>query len=664
MDGGFVTLDWKRERAANTDAGRSWPLAGEPIVVRVFALALGCLLVGYMFLGRGFAHIGVGPAYIGDAVLAFGAAVAAFVAIRGRLRLSVTWTVALLAAFVALGALRTLPYLGIHGMASLRDGVLWGYAAFALILWLLADRRWVLSAFRAYGWIVPIFALWLPISWNLFRLYSADIDPSRPGSVVPLVFFKGGDMAVHIVGAVAFLVLGAAASSSGRAFVWRAVIFLPLLWTIFVAGTSNRGSLLTAVVGIVAVWVAAPRSRNWRPFIAAVGLGLVVLLVPAVLSLAGAPEPAGTGTADASQPDRPRASLHANSSPAPPASERVLIPNPGFERRLTGDEAIGGWTPARAEVMVVEGGAREGDQFASVHNPLRAHQATLNSIRFPFESGDDIAVSVWIKALVAHPALEIYINWFDRSGALISSDFLGALTTDGDRRWKKISGALTAPEETTRAQIIFFEATGGATMGLDDVSVESGIFVTEATIPPAPPASDGRPATVQQMMENILSVFGSSEDPGLQGTRQFRLDWWATIVDYTAFGEYFWTGKGFGVNLADDDGFQSTADGSLRAPHNSHMTVLARMGVPGLALWLVLQGAFGLGLLRATLAHRRAGDARLAAIGAWILLYWFAMTVNTSFDPYIEGPQGGIWFWAVFGLGLVFMRWDGRGGKG
>ena len=158
------------------------------------------------------------------------------------------------------------------------------------------------------------------------------------------------------------------------------------------------------------------------------------------------------------------------------------------------------------------------------------------------------------------------------------------------------------------------------------------------------------------MLQNLTSVFGVSSNGVLQGTRAFRLAWWTKIVDYTVFGPYFWTGKGFGVNLADDDGFQPNADGSLRAPHNSHITVLARMGVPGLVLWVLLQGAFGIGLLRSIWAHRRTGDLKVAAVGAWILVYWSAMMVNTSFDPYLEGPQGGIWFWTLFGLGLVVIR--------
>jgi thiol:disulfide interchange protein len=86
------------------------------------------------------------------------------------------------------------------------------------------------------------------------------------------------------------------------------------------------------------------------------------------------------------------------------------------------------------------------------------------------------------------------------------------------------------------------------------------------------------------------------------------------------------------------------------------MTVLARMGVPGFLLWGLLMLGFALFLLRALLAHRRAGDSQLAAVSAWVLAFWVAMMVNTTFDPYLEGPQGGIWFWALFGLGLVLIR--------
>lgn len=169
-----------------------------------------------------------------------------------------------------------------------------------------------------------------------------------------------------------------------------------------------------------------------------------------------------------------------------------------------------------------------------------------------------------------------------------------------------------------------------------------------------------RPVSAAQLEANVLSITSARGNPYLDGTRSFRLRWWRSIVDYTFTGPYFWTGKGFGVNLADSDGFQVTADHSLRAPHNSHVTVLARMGVPGLALWLALQAAFGAALLGARRRALRAGRSRWARLDAWLFVYWLAMLVNTSFDPFLEGPQGGIWFWSVFGAGLAVLELQRR----
>ena len=58
------------------------------------------------------------------------------------------------------------------------------------------------------------------------------------------------------------------------------------------------------------------------------------------------------------------------------------------------------------------------------------------------------------------------------------------------------------------------------------------------------------------MIETIKSIFNSTGVEYFDGPRQWRIDWWSRIIDYTIFGDYFWTGKGYGVNLANDDGFQ------------------------------------------------------------------------------------------------------------
>src|SRR5262249_9452718 len=136
---------------------------------------------------------------------------------------------------------------------------------------------------------------------------------------------------------------------------------------------------------------------------------------------------------------------------------------------------------------------------------------------------------------------------------------------------------------------------------------------------------DNRQLSLRQVADNARSITGSGSRArgNLDATKQWRLDWWNTIIDYTVHGQYFWTGKGFGVNLPDDDGFQ-VADGGppLRSPHSAYMTVLARMGVPGALLFYGLQVCFGISMLLASFRARRVGDWWGARLDLWILSYW------------------------------------------
>ena len=165
-----------------------------------------------------------------------------------------------------------------------------------------------------------------------------------------------------------------------------------------------------------------------------------------------------------------------------------------------------------------------------------------------------------------------------------------------------------------------------------------------------------RSVSAEQMLENVESIFSNDVRPDLdlEGTKRWRELWWNKIVDYTVYGQYFWTGKGFGVNLADDDGFTLGDDHTLRSPHSGHMTILARMGVPGLALWVILQLLFSLKLFM-NFWRDRLFNKRLSALELWVLLYWLSFIINGSFDVFLEGPQGGIWFWSVFGFGLSLI---------
>lgn len=162
-----------------------------------------------------------------------------------------------------------------------------------------------------------------------------------------------------------------------------------------------------------------------------------------------------------------------------------------------------------------------------------------------------------------------------------------------------------------------------------------------------------RMVSPEQVWLNVQSLFGSIGTETLDGSRAWRERWWREIWDYTVHGPHFWEGKGFGVNLAVSDGFSVSDDQALRSPHNGHLTVLARAGVPGFALWVLVQVAWLAAILRAWRAARSARQWAWMGFFAVVVAFWTAASVNGAFDVYLEGPMGGVWFWSVWGLGLA-----------
>lgn len=162
--------------------------------------------------------------------------------------------------------------------------------------------------------------------------------------------------------------------------------------------------------------------------------------------------------------------------------------------------------------------------------------------------------------------------------------------------------------------------------------------------------------STELLWTKMESIFTETESSRYNNTKEWRLEWWQDIIDYTVHGPHFWTGKGYGINLSVDDGYKSGAEEALRSPHNGHMTVLARSGVPGFVLWVLLH----VGWLYSMLAHyfrsRRVGDRTWMAIFTFLTAYWAGMMTNACFDVVLESPMGGIWMWTLFGIGVAAMH--------
>ncbi|MEK6206485.1 MAG: O-antigen ligase family protein [Chloroflexota bacterium] len=421
----------------------------------LFLTSLTIILIGYAFLDRAFAYVGVAPLYIGEVVLAI-AVVWLLTAWRRIPRDPLHF---ILLAFMALGALRTLPYLEHDGLDALRDAVLWGYGLFALALSAAIDKRHISGAVSVFRRVIPFFLLWVPLAVPLSALLD-DTLPTVGANSIDVLTVKAGDAGVHLAGVGAFMITGLFATHGAKR-IFEALLTVLWVVSIGIVGALNRGGLLAASVAGSALLLRP--SKGWL-----LGLPLVALF-------------------------------------------SILI---------------------------------------ALSNPV-------------------------------------------------------------------------------------VEVPGRRTLSLS------------------------------QIQDNVVSIFTDTGERRQEGTKDFRLQWWGKIVDYTVWGPYFLSGKGFGVNLAEDDGVVQGVNNPLplRSPHNSNMTVLARMGVPGMGLWIALQLGFGASLIAAFFRARKAGATFWSRVDLWLFAYWLAAIVNSMFDVYLEGPQGGIWFWAIFGLGLAAMRLQADIGK-
>jgi O-Antigen ligase len=187
----------------------------------------------------------------------------------------------------------------------------------------------------------------------------------------------------------------------------------------------------------------------------------------------------------------------------------------------------------------------------------------------------------------------------------------------------------------------------------------TGIFAVLLTVEstfqewPAAEGREQRVVTAHQIIQNVQSIVGDSGEENVEGTKRWRLEWWDKIITDTLYGPYFWTGKGFGLNLADVDGKQGADDGNpLRSPHNVNMTLLARAGVPGLVLWFLVLISWGTMMLRAMLVARTRGHKQWANLFLFVICYPTSILINALFDVTLEGPMQGIWFWCLFGFGI------------
>ena len=163
-------------------------------------------LLGYAVFGKGWAYVGVPPLYIGELVLLSGVVV--------LLACTPWWTIleALsawpLLALMIWGTVRTLPYLSVHGIDAMRDAVIWGYGAFAFIVFgcLVAAPSMLPRLVSQYCRFIRIFLVCVPVV-AILKMSMGDNLPRWPLTDTPIIDIKG-DVSVHLGAILAFWCTG------------------------------------------------------------------------------------------------------------------------------------------------------------------------------------------------------------------------------------------------------------------------------------------------------------------------------------------------------------------------------------------------------------------------------------------------------------------------
>jgi O-antigen ligase len=153
------------------------------------------------------------------------------------------------------------------------------------------------------------------------------------------------------------------------------------------------------------------------------------------------------------------------------------------------------------------------------------------------------------------------------------------------------------------------------------------------------------PVNLAFFKEHIRSIGGAEGTPG--SSIEGRTEWLDQAM------QHFWPnpvfGEGFGLPLID---FRDARSGNMvRQPHNSSVSVLARLGAVGFAVWVI----FNLRVLSQFIRgfrQRRSWDPVLSNLLIWLFLVYLISLINISTEAGLEFPSADIPFLFFVGLAL------------
>lgn len=164
------------------------------------------------------------------------------------------------------------------------------------------------------------------------------------------------------------------------------------------------------------------------------------------------------------------------------------------------------------------------------------------------------------------------------------------------------------------------------------------------------------PANVSFLQGHVRSLTGAPGAPGV-GTIYHRLEWYKQVWERArSTTTNLLVGEGFGEPLID---FEIAGGVQVRQPHSTHLSILARLGLVGVALWM----SFHIVVVHRFVSffgQSRRVDKKYFDLILWLFVFYVLSMLVTSVQPYLEFSYGAIPFYFLTGFALGLTRWQFR----
>lgn len=160
------------------------------------------------------------------------------------------------------------------------------------------------------------------------------------------------------------------------------------------------------------------------------------------------------------------------------------------------------------------------------------------------------------------------------------------------------------------------------------------------------------PVKLDFIKEHASGLVGNQDAPAA-GSLSGRLDWYDEVFRrVTSSTTALLVGDGFGKPLID---FSIPSGVIVRQPHNSHLTVLARLGALGMFMWILFHFSIARRFVYA-FRHRRYFEPKLYALVLWLFFYYILLSLDSSVEAGLEFSFGAIPYYVLIGFALGVIR--------